>query len=317
MGFSRFSVVLDAKAFNPGQTVKGNVIVTAAKGVACRNITVTIKGVEVVSWQEETPNVNYNSNEEEGYGEGSTNAETETFSYDAKQVLFQQPVIVWTDPNKTMAPGNHVFPFSFILPRNIPPSYTSEFGNVTYKVEAEADRPMAFNDKDKALFCVHSMYDLNLDPLAKKPIRLQAETSYGCWCNEGTVEMDMVAERTGYVAGERIVVNGEVKNYSSSSIDYTEIKLIQVTTFKATSKTKTVKQVLSRVRRPRVEGGGRDVWASVSLPVPDVPATQNELGNIINITYTLMLKARLGFIRKMTVTAPVHIGKVPLKHNPT
>lgn len=45
---------------------------------------------------------------------------------------------------------------------------------------------------------------------------------------QGPITLNMSAERSGYVPGESIVVNGEVANHSKSTIKYTEIKLVQV-----------------------------------------------------------------------------------------
>ena len=61
------------------------------------------------------------------------------------------------------------------------------------------------------------------------PLRLQKQKTV-CCCGfaQGPIELDMTAQRSGYVPGESIIVDGEVINNSSSIIKYTEIKLVQV-----------------------------------------------------------------------------------------
>ena len=71
-----------------------------------------------------------------------------------------------TGSGNSMSPGDRKFQFSFILPADIPSSFTSQFGNVMYQVKAEADRPWALDQAHKVFFSVNFMYDLNRDPLS-------------------------------------------------------------------------------------------------------------------------------------------------------
>ena len=65
-----------------------------------------------------------------------------------------------------MDPGEHVFPFEFALPSNLPSSYESHLGSVRYTIKGIIDRPWKFDHEVKSAFTVVSMYDLNTDPRA-------------------------------------------------------------------------------------------------------------------------------------------------------
>lgn len=295
MGFTTFTVVLDPEqpVYIPGQTVKGYVKVDSPENVDCRKITVTFKGRAKVRWSE---------------SDGK-----HTRVYQAKELYFRHQVIVWSGQGigNTMGPGGKTFPFSYILPRNIPSSFASKFGKVIYQVKAEADFSWGINQKRKVFFSVNFMYDLNLDPFATQKMSLLKTKSV--LFTQGPINLNMSAERSGYVPGESIVVNGEVANHSKSTIMYTEIKLVQMIKYIAKHKKKKVYRTVQRVYHPQLAGGGRDVWSAVPLHVPAVPATHLKHCNIITINYTFVLKAKLGLGRNATAEAPIVIGSLPLQ----
>ena len=59
--------------------------------------------------------------------------------------------------------GNHEFPFSFTLPKDIPSTFEGSYGNVTYYAQAGSDLDKIF----KRPFTVVALVDLNLNPEAK------------------------------------------------------------------------------------------------------------------------------------------------------
>ena len=59
------------------------------------------------------------------------------------------------------------FPFSFMLPPNLPSSFESKIGNVRYFVKADIVRDWKWNHKVKQHFMVNGILDLNAYPSAK------------------------------------------------------------------------------------------------------------------------------------------------------
>ena len=62
--------------------------------------------------------------------------------------------------------GEHIYPFTFALPPNIPSSFESDLGHVRYTVKAIIDRPWKFDQETKDAFTVVSSFDLNMEPRA-------------------------------------------------------------------------------------------------------------------------------------------------------
>ena len=63
--------------------------------------------------------------------------------------------------------GNHEFPFSFTLPKDIPSTFEGSHGNVRYYAEAVIDLEWRFDHNVMCPFTVVAQVDLNLDPEAK------------------------------------------------------------------------------------------------------------------------------------------------------
>lgn len=295
MRFSTFRVVLDPEqpVYIPGQTVQGYVKVDSPKNVTCKRITVTFKGGATVKWK------------------GTERGKEE--QYTAQQLFFHHEAIVWSGKGSgnTVKSGEKTFPFFTTLPHDIPDSFASKYGKVIYQVMAEAELPWTINQKRVTFFSVNFMYDLNLDPLATQKLSLNETKKVGF----GSISLSMSAERSGYVSGESIVVNGEVVNHSKFTIQYTEIKLLQMVKYSLFNnvKSKEVVRTVQRVYHPELKSGRRDVWSEEPLQVPPVPSSHLKHCELITIDYIFVLKAKVGPGWYVETRAPVIIGSLPLR----
>ena len=68
--------------------------------------------------------------------------------------------------------GRHTFPFSFMLPPNLPSSFEGGVGHVRYDVKATIDKPWKFDHTTKRPFTVVCILDLNADPNAQVIIQI-------------------------------------------------------------------------------------------------------------------------------------------------
>ena len=66
-----------------------------------------------------------------------------------------------------LASGRHTFPFSFLLPSNLPSSFEGAHGYVRYSVKGIIDKPWKFDHSCKRPFTVICLLDLNADPNAQ------------------------------------------------------------------------------------------------------------------------------------------------------
>lgn len=60
--------------------------------------------------------------------------------------------------------GNHVYPFTCVLPPTLPSSFEGDYGHVRYTIKVILDRPWKFDQEIKAAFTVISPLDLNVNP---------------------------------------------------------------------------------------------------------------------------------------------------------
>ncbi|EFO91374.1 hypothetical protein CRE_11670 [Caenorhabditis remanei] len=72
--------------------------------------------------------------------------------YSADVNYLEHKLLLWSsgDGSNELAPGKYEWPFSYLLPNDIPPSFEGKYGYVRYSVTAEVDRPWRF-DKAKKL----------------------------------------------------------------------------------------------------------------------------------------------------------------------
>jgi hypothetical protein len=61
-------------------------------------------------------------------------------------------------------PGQHAFPFSFVLPPSLPSSFEGGIGYVRYTIKGTIDRPWRFDDHTVLAYTVLSPLDLNQLP---------------------------------------------------------------------------------------------------------------------------------------------------------
>lgn len=133
----------------------------------------------------------------------------------------------------------------------------------------------------------------------------------GC-CKSGPITVNFRTDRVGFVPGEWVTVNGELRNSrygqlvwvlsnlksrpgrclfnSNSTIKETSAHIIQKVTYHATTKTKSVTNKLATVMR---EGCGRRSSVSmknVKLQIPPVPPSEGKHCSIIDIQYFVQVK---------------------------
>ena len=65
--------------------------------------------------------------------------------------------------------------------------------------------------------------------------------------------------------------------------------MLQTVTYHATSKSKTVNNVVNQMMHGKIEGGGTDIWMNEKLHIPAVPPSYLQGCNIIDIRYYVMV----------------------------
>ena len=121
---AKLTVYLDRPVYSPGDEVKGEAILEIAKPLTVRAITVIVDGKERICFKD--PDLTGHP-----------------LLYLADNPLLQLNITVAT-PGE-LQPGEHRFPFSFLLPPNAPADYRGPNASVGYLIIAKADITMGFD----------------------------------------------------------------------------------------------------------------------------------------------------------------------------
>ncbi|WAR01022.1 ARRD3-like protein [Mya arenaria] len=220
------------------------------------------------------------------------NRRTETRHYSSSETYFNFELLLFGPGNDSthLQAGHHTYPFSFLLPPNLPSSYESHIGNVRYSLKAKIDKPWKFDHKTQKMFTVVSMLDLNQQPSA----------------TSGPIHALFRVDRAGYVPGDTIYLNAEISNHST--------RRMKASLYHATTKSRTERKDVAMVNKGEISPGGSVTWSGEPMVVPAVPPSYLVGCSIIDIRYILQLEvdpAGPGF--DLEVPLEVIVGTIPLR----
>lgn len=302
------SLCLDnvAGVFFPGQTITGQLTVQTTKEKTFKEISVKFKGFSKVHWTERRTERRNGKNV------------SKTVHYRSSEEYYSSSYRVWGNGSESqLPPGTHNFNFTFVLPLNIPSSFESETGQVRHLCKAKIDVPWGFDKTSTQPYSVNSLYDLNTDPVAKHPIQCN-EHKYLCclWCKSGPLSMVLRVSRSGYVPGEKILINAECSNKTNSVVNYTEANIHQIIKFHAQGKTKTIDRKVAQIKKEAIPEGDDYIWSEVGLVVPPLPPSKLQFCNNIEIDYKFKFKVcPSGCHGNLDHEVPLIIGSIPLREN--
>lgn len=130
--------------------------------------------------------------------------------------------------------GCHIFPFSFLLPSNLPCSFKGDYGEIKYLIEAEMDRSGIFtsNKRIEQVITIGSICDLNNIPKVLEPLACSNSITYGIMCCKSKpLSATVTIPRQGYIPGEMIPISAVIENYSGKHIISTKAFISQVVVF--------------------------------------------------------------------------------------
>ena len=292
------------KIFFSGEVVKGQVIVDLSQEMKFLEIKLELVGWGKVQWAEVQQNTNQ-------YNEYNT---TTTLVFSESEQYFKEEMVVHKGPS--LLPGLHILPFSVLLPSNLPTSYEGLHGHVRYYVQADIVRDLKWSHKVKQHLMVNGILDLNLYPSAQAPGHSTDHKKLCCLCcKSGPITATIHSNRTGYVPGEMIGFNAEVDNLSNRDMSSSSLNLVEEVTYRATTKSRTKRRVVEKIRRGMINPGTSDYWEGVVMKVPVIPPT-GLAGNcsIIDVQYSLELNVDpSGPAYDLVVRTPLIVGTIPLK----
>lgn len=288
-----------------GQTVEGFLVVELSEVMKMRGIELECLGRAYVHWTEQ-----------HSTGSGK-NRRTETRHYSAMEHYFNFDLLIFGPGSGStlLQPGRHTFPFSYTLPVNLPSSFESFVGNVRYMIKAKINKPWKFDHKTKKMFTVVSILDLNQQPSATVALQGQNSKNLCCLCcKSGPISAVFHLDRAGYVPGDLVCLSAEIVNNSSRRICASRVRLMMITVYHATTKSRTVSKEVTCVSHGEIQPYGRDIWSCDQMIIPALPPSYLVGCSIIDIRYLLQLEVDpAGPAFHLEVPLEIIIGTIPLR----
>lgn len=137
-------------------------------------------------------------------------------------------------------------------------------------------------------------------------------------CTSGPLSMVASIPQSGYVPGQKVIVNTEVTNMSNIPVDHMSFMLRKIISYNSQipyTKTKTETVIIQEGRAggvlPKAQGRFQ-----VVLSIPPEPPTNTNLCKVIHITYEVKVKAKVsGIHHSPSIQIPITVGTVPLNRN--
>ncbi|CAL4137115.1 unnamed protein product, partial [Meganyctiphanes norvegica] len=283
-----------SKIYQPGQTISGYVSVENKNTLSARSITVAAQGYCKVRWTE---------------GSG-----TDTQTYSNKNKYYKLQSTVWGNGSSSsdLPTGNHTYTFNFVLPHNIPASKEALYGKVVHEIKVNIDIPRRIDKHKEAPYIIKTFLDLNKNPKAKVPIRATKEKHVCCFCcKSGPISAILRIDRTGYIPGDKIIINAECTNMTKRKVT-PSAKIVKVTTFSSENFSREKKHhetVSTEIKHPEIKSGDTDFWQAQAITIPDVEPSYLEHCLIIDVHYYLVLELKISKTTKnLVVESEIIIG---------
>ena len=286
----RFTLELEegVHVFLPGETVNGTVVVELARPKKLVGIQVSLVGwVEVLS---------------------------ETFS--AKKQFMEETINAWSKPETeaygTLPEGQHVFPFEFSLPTDIPPSLENEgdCGKIKYRLYArmKSGKLQGGCVVDRALRIVELVNCKQPDLQSPAHGMHKVDQTLFRFASS-SMELNVELPRTGYKTEEDVPLTIGVDGCGSRvSLSVNLVRRATAGVHGAlTIDAEKVAKVSLKSCKPTQNNGSTVLWA----PNLRIPNTDPSLkSDIINVNYFVQVTAKSQWRPKLCVEIPVTIGNV-------
>ncbi|KAF2900134.1 hypothetical protein ILUMI_06052 [Ignelater luminosus] len=240
-------------------------------------------------------------------------------SFSAEEIYFDEMyTLVEGGPDGLhISAGNHVYPFSYILPsRTLPSRFYTVYGNVQYKIRAVFIRSWKFNYEDELLFSIVSPVDLNCLPEVRSPSTKSAEEMVSsCLTSSGSIILTVWLPFTGFSVGQNINVGTRIQNMSNVSVERVVYEIIQTIEFMAQQplvKILSIKKSIAMEYTNCIDAHAEKSWTT-SLTVSEAETPNLSACKIISSSYRLKVKAILPFPHSnIKISQPITFGTVPL-----
>ncbi|XP_070689807.1 arrestin domain-containing protein 1a [Pempheris klunzingeri] len=281
----QFDITFDKNkvVYSPGDSISGSVTIKVSQPLQCKDIKVSCNGFC-----------------------GVTNKVNDTAWMEEEQ-YFNSTISV--ADKGTLKPGEHPFPFKFLIPASAPTSFEGNYGRIIYRVRAFIDTPRFAKDynTEKAFYLL-SLLNLNEVPdiWGTCSSAVTQQFTY-MLVKTGTMVLKAQTDMRGYTPGQIIQVTANIHNQSGKTTGNMVASLMQRVTYETKKPTHDLRTIAE------VEGGvvkaGKEVEWKEQIIVPPLPQSCLAGCELIKIEYYVKVSLKSPDVM---LTLPIHIGNVSL-----
>ncbi|KAL5003995.1 hypothetical protein ScPMuIL_017451 [Solemya velum] len=289
------------RAYYPGQTISGQLVLELDREIKVRGIKLKMKGRSFVRWIEGS-----------GDNKKTKSAHEEYFSI-TTLLLGRQTEESGCDMQ--IPSGRHVYKFALVLPnKQLPMSFETPIGHVRYTIKATVDIPWAVDYVTTKPFTVLNVLDLNTIQEAGTPDQKQMSKTLCCLCCvTGPVTVCFRIDKRGYAPGESILISGEVVNNSSRKILAITARLRMEIFYHANYSIKVKQEDVAGIEDKEIGPMDSRMWSGKPLEVPAVPASYLAGCNLMDIRYSLQITTDVDDTPfDLKIPLAIIVGTVPI-----
>ncbi|KAM8934448.1 arrestin domain-containing protein 1 [Pelodytes ibericus] len=209
----------------------------------------------------------------------------------------------------TLQPGEHTFPFQFLLPTSAPTSFEGPFGKIIHQIKAVIEtRRLSKDYKSNKLFYILRPLDLNEIPdIEQLSCSLATKKFNYLLVKSGQLLLKVTSDLRGYVVGQAIQLHTELENKSGKDTGPIVASLIQKVAYKSKRCVYDLRTI-AEVEGSSVKAWKHGVWEEQIL-VPPLPQSILQGCNLIHIEYFIQVTVKNP---GTAVTLPIYIGNIPV-----
>lgn len=299
-----YNPVNQENIFTNGDCVSGLVTMEVAKDFQIDSLSIKFKGKADVLWTERygKTTVVYHSKEKYFSIKHDFIRDKNLKGDDNQTLLTNQNGETYSS---VVAPGCHVYPFTFQIPfQKMPSSFTGSDGKIVYSLEAKLGRSMRISKKDSTKINFVLKADLNSDPWLMTPQHGSKDKKMKVFTS-GTVAMDVNLEKTGFFQGEGLKVLTFIQNNSSREVKPKYCAYKKHSFFAKGKRRVHTKDLLKEVGEPIPPSANEKVSRVITIPHDLEPSILN--CNIIKVEYRLRVYLDVKYASDPEIKFPIVI----------
>ncbi|KAH0569186.1 arrestin domain-containing protein 17-like [Cotesia glomerata] len=295
-----FKIKLDnpTATYKSGGIISGQIIIDLAKLQKLKALKIRFKGECIVRW---SPKV-FKFNSEDFFGH---------------DLYFREDICLFGEIGGNvieLPSGHHIYPFSYVLPENIPNSFEHSIGCVKYSIKAIMDRPWS-DYKTSKIFTVVSPSGTQSEKCASGIIDHKYIKNYSCIfpsISNGSLNYRIQLPKVMYSLGENIQAIVHLNN-KSNSVQVTKIEMTLVQELKFYSRIPYEKSIskINLIKNTSQTGPfDKKSNITINMRVPFITPSKLHHCKLIDISYQIYIFIHIsGLHRKIKKIYNIFIEK--------